>query len=269
MPDDHPIGTKRIVRRHRLLRDLQPRQRRAWSTCAATPIERDHADAASARRTASTSSTCIVFATGFDAMTGALLGIDIRGRGGRDADARSGRTARAPTSGSRSRASRTCSSITGPGSPSVLTNMVVSIEQHVDWIADCIAHLREHGLDAHRGRRARREDGWVAARQRGRPTRRSTRRRTPGTSARTSPASRGCSCPMSAAAASIGRSATRWCDRTTPDSASPAWPPRNAGQGERRRLPAWRRRRMRRGCLRGCATRARRPSWWRDPIHTA
>ena len=35
--------------------------------------------------------------------------------------------------------------ITGPGSPSVLTNMVVSIEQHVDWIADCIGYLREHG----------------------------------------------------------------------------------------------------------------------------
>jgi cyclohexanone monooxygenase len=51
--------------------------------------------------------------------------------------------------------------ITGPGSPSVLSNMIVSIEQHVDWIADCIAYLREHGkatieptTDA--------EDRWVA-----------------------------------------------------------------------------------------------------------
>jgi hypothetical protein len=35
--------------------------------------------------------------------------------------------------------------ITGPGSPSVLTNMLVSIEHHVEWIADCIAHLDEHG----------------------------------------------------------------------------------------------------------------------------
>jgi cyclohexanone monooxygenase len=35
--------------------------------------------------------------------------------------------------------------ISGPGSPSVLTNMIVSIEQHVEWIADCIAHLRNHG----------------------------------------------------------------------------------------------------------------------------
>ena len=36
--------------------------------------------------------------------------------------------------------------ITGPGSPSVLSNMAVSIEQHVDWIADCIRHLRERRL---------------------------------------------------------------------------------------------------------------------------
>jgi cyclohexanone monooxygenase len=34
--------------------------------------------------------------------------------------------------------------ITGPGSPSVLSNMPVSIEQHVEWISDCIAWLREH-----------------------------------------------------------------------------------------------------------------------------
>jgi cyclohexanone monooxygenase len=36
--------------------------------------------------------------------------------------------------------------ITGPGSPSILTNVVVSIEQHVEWIAACIVHLRDHGI---------------------------------------------------------------------------------------------------------------------------
>ena len=60
----------------------------------------DHAGRAAHRRTASTSSTRIVFATGFDAMTGALLEIDIRGRGGADAAATSGRTGRAPISAS-------------------------------------------------------------------------------------------------------------------------------------------------------------------------
>src|SRR3954466_251171 len=38
-------------------------------------------------------------------------------------------------------------SITGPGSPSVLCNMPVAIEQHADWITDCIAHMRAHGLE--------------------------------------------------------------------------------------------------------------------------
>ena len=50
--------------------------------------------------------------------------------------------------------------ITGPGSPSVLSNMIVSIEQHADWIADCIAYLREH----HRTRieaTAEAESEWV------------------------------------------------------------------------------------------------------------
>ena len=87
---------------------------------------------------------CIVCATGFDAMTGTLHRIDIRGRGGR------------PLKEKWSAGPRTylglgvagfpnLFTISGPGSPSVLTNMMVSIEQHVNWIADCLAHLREQG----------------------------------------------------------------------------------------------------------------------------
>ncbi len=51
--------------------------------------------------------------------------------------------------------------ITGPGSPSVLSNMVVSIEQHVDWIADCIAYMRERGLGGVEAT-PEAEDAWVA-----------------------------------------------------------------------------------------------------------
>ena len=51
--------------------------------------------------------------------------------------------------------------ITGPGSPSVLSNMMVSIEQHVDWIADCVAYLRAHRLDCIEATQAA-EDAWVA-----------------------------------------------------------------------------------------------------------
>ena len=51
--------------------------------------------------------------------------------------------------------------ITGPGSPSVLSNMIVSIEQHVDWIADCLDYMRTNGLDCMEATRAA-EDDWVA-----------------------------------------------------------------------------------------------------------
>jgi cyclohexanone monooxygenase len=101
----------------------------------------------------------IVFAIGFDAMTGALLEVDIRGLGGRTLR---GKWAAGP---------RTCLGIacagfpnmfvvTGPGSPSVLSNMVVSIEQHVDWIADCIAHARARGHDRIEAT-IEAEDAWV------------------------------------------------------------------------------------------------------------
>jgi cyclohexanone monooxygenase len=50
--------------------------------------------------------------------------------------------------------------ITGPGSPSVLTNMISSIEQHVDWIATCLTDLRERGVRRIEADRAS-EDRWV------------------------------------------------------------------------------------------------------------
>jgi cyclohexanone monooxygenase len=51
--------------------------------------------------------------------------------------------------------------ITGPGSPSVLSNMIVSIEQHVDWISDCIGHMRALGYEAMEADKDA-EDKWVA-----------------------------------------------------------------------------------------------------------
>jgi cation diffusion facilitator CzcD-associated flavoprotein CzcO len=89
----------------------------------------------------------IVFATGFDAMTGALHAIDIRGTGG--ASLREV-WAQGPRSylGLSIVGFPNLLTITGPSSPSVLSNMIVSIEQHVDWIADCLAHMREHGIAA-------------------------------------------------------------------------------------------------------------------------
>jgi cation diffusion facilitator CzcD-associated flavoprotein CzcO len=88
----------------------------------------------------------IVFATGFDAMTGPLLRMDIRGRDGvRLADV--WRAGPRNYLGLQVAGFPNLFTVTGPGSPSVLCNMPVAIEQHVDWITDCIAHMREHGLD--------------------------------------------------------------------------------------------------------------------------
>jgi cyclohexanone monooxygenase len=101
----------------------------------------------------------IVFATGFDAMTGPLLGPDITGVGGvalRDKWAAGPRT----YLGIATAGFPNLFTITGPGSPSVLVNMLVAIEQHVDWVADCIAYLCERGraaIDA----TVDAEDEWV------------------------------------------------------------------------------------------------------------
>jgi cyclohexanone monooxygenase len=103
---------------------------------------------------------CIVFATGFDAMTGALLAIDIRGRGAlalRDKWNDGPRT----YLGLGTAGFPNLFIISGPGSPSVLTNMLVSIEQHVNWIADCIGFMRAHG-HARIEARVAAEDEWVA-----------------------------------------------------------------------------------------------------------
>lgn len=86
----------------------------------------------------------IVFATGFDACIGAIRAIDIRGR---DGQALADEWADGPRAllGLAVAGFPNLFTITGPGSPSVLSNVVVSIEQHVDWIADCLAYLREQG----------------------------------------------------------------------------------------------------------------------------
>ncbi len=86
----------------------------------------------------------IVYATGYDALTGPLEALRIRGRGGR-ALADAWREGPRTYLGLAVPGFPNLFTITGPGSPSVLSNMPVSIEQHVEWIGDCLDHLREHG----------------------------------------------------------------------------------------------------------------------------
>ncbi len=86
----------------------------------------------------------IVFATGFDAITGALADIDIRGRADVPLSAAWANGARAYL-GLQVVGFPNMFLITGPTSPSVLSNMAISIEQHVDWVVDCLAYMRDNG----------------------------------------------------------------------------------------------------------------------------
>jgi len=101
----------------------------------------------------------LICATGYDALTGALLNIDVHGRGGM--------TLRQKWSqGPRNYLGLMTSGfpnmfiVTGPGSPSVLANVVVGIEHHIEWIADCINFLRANGLRTIEAT-PQAEDRWV------------------------------------------------------------------------------------------------------------
>ena len=101
-----------------------------------------------------------IFATGFAAMTGSFDRIRITGRGGLTL-AEKWRAGPRNYLGLAIAGFPNFFTITGPGSPSVLANMIPSIEQHADWIADCLAHMRDIGarsIEAQEGN----EDEWIA-----------------------------------------------------------------------------------------------------------
>jgi cyclohexanone monooxygenase len=142
-PDNHPIGSKRIC----VDTDYYATFNRANVTLV--DIRRGGIDEIlpTAVRAGGQDYDidALVLATGFDAMTGSVAKIDIRGRGGRTLKQK---WAEGPKTylGLMSEGFPNLFIITGPGSPSVLSNMIVSIEQHVDWIADCLAFMRSRGL---------------------------------------------------------------------------------------------------------------------------
>ncbi|MCA8927954.1 MAG: NAD(P)/FAD-dependent oxidoreductase [Alphaproteobacteria bacterium] len=101
----------------------------------------------------------LVFATGFDAMTGTLLKIDIKGRGGQPL-AEKWEAGPRTYLGLMTAGFPNMFMITGPGSPSVLSNMMISIEQHVDWVSDALGYLQDRGAEAMEADTAA-EDAWV------------------------------------------------------------------------------------------------------------
>lgn len=101
----------------------------------------------------------IVYATGFDAMTGSILKVDIRGRDG--LSLREAWEAGPLTYlGLATAGFPNMFMVTGPGSPSVLTNMIMSIEQHVEWICDAIVATAERGAAVIEAD-ATAQDDWV------------------------------------------------------------------------------------------------------------
>ena len=157
LPKDHPLGTKRICIDSNYF-ETYNRPNVTLVNIRNAPVEEITPKGV---RTGGKEYEldAIVFATGFDAMTGALLAVDIRGRGGlslRDEWAAGPRT----YLGLQVAGFPNLFTITGPQSPSVLSNMIVSIEQHVDWIADAMAHLRERGIETIEATEAA-QDAWV------------------------------------------------------------------------------------------------------------
>src|SRR6267142_1549806 len=156
-------GGQRHRRRLRPRKDRGDSQRPAKGKAAAAQQSSDRVEEIlpDAVRTAARDYEvdALVLATGFDAMTGSVAKIDIRGRDGQTLNRK---WTEGPKNyiGLMSAGFPNLFVITGPGSPSVLSNMMVSIEQHVDWITDCLAYMRDQGLDTMEAATDA-EDKWV------------------------------------------------------------------------------------------------------------
>ncbi|WGS18452.1 MULTISPECIES: NAD(P)/FAD-dependent oxidoreductase [unclassified Bradyrhizobium] len=157
-PSSYPIGTKRIC----IDTDYFATFNRANVTLVdikTNPIE-EITETAVRSGGEDYELDALVLATGFDAMTGSVARIDIRGRDGQTLNQN---WAEGPRTylGLMSAGFPNLFVITGPGSPSVLSNMIVSIEQHVDWISDCLSYMRDNRLAMLEAEKDA-EDKWVA-----------------------------------------------------------------------------------------------------------
>jgi len=156
---DHPFATKRPpIDSHYF--EAFNRSNVTLVDVRADPIERVTATGVVLRSGAEHPLDVIVFATGFDAMTGPLLNIGIAGRDGLTLK-EAWREGPKSYLGLQVAGFPNLFTITGPGSPSVLCNMPVAIEQHVEWITDCIARMRADGV-ARIEPAAEAAEDWVA-----------------------------------------------------------------------------------------------------------
>jgi cyclohexanone monooxygenase len=156
-PTNHPIGTKRICIDNGYYQTFN-RDNVALVDISQQTIER-LTETGLVVGDRAFEFDAIVFATGFDAMTGTLFNVDIRGRGGL---ALKKKWEAGPRTylGLMSEGFPNMFMITGPGSPSVKGNMINSLEQHVDLVVYTILHMREQGLETMEPEVAA-EDEWV------------------------------------------------------------------------------------------------------------
>jgi cyclohexanone monooxygenase len=156
-PNDHPIGTKRLIldtdyyetynRDNVTLVDIRSKAiREITPTGLSTTDANYELDA-------------IVFATGFDAMTGAMKEIDIHTDAGMSIRQKWEHGPRTYL-GIMIAGFPNLFMITGPQSPGVKSQMILSCEQHVDWIADCLQYLRARGFSRIEAEQDA-EDAWV------------------------------------------------------------------------------------------------------------
>jgi cyclohexanone monooxygenase len=142
-PNDHPIGTKRLCLDTNYYETFN-RDNVTLVDARRAPIE-EITPKGLRTRDAAYEFDSLVFATGFDAMTGALREIDVRGvRGEKLAD----KWAAGPRTylGLMVAGFPNMFVITGPGSPGVKSQMILAIEQHTDWIVACLENLRAQGF---------------------------------------------------------------------------------------------------------------------------
>ena len=158
VPKDHPIGSKRLCLDTGYY-ETYNRENVTLVDVRSAPIERITERGVKTAK-AEYELDAIAFATGFDAMTGALREIDIRVEGG---ETLAGKWEAGPRTylGLMVAGFPNMFIITGPGSPSVKSQMIHSIEQHADWIVDCLAHLRANDLSSIEPE-AEAEEQWVA-----------------------------------------------------------------------------------------------------------
>jgi cation diffusion facilitator CzcD-associated flavoprotein CzcO len=158
MPRDYPIGSKRICIDTEYF-ETYNRDNVTLVDVRKSPIE-EITPTGLRTKDAEYELDVIVFATGFDAMTGSLFNLNMRGKNGL---ALKEKWAAGPRTylGLMTADFPNLFMITGPGSPSVLSNMTVSIEQHVEWITDCIRYMLEHNFTSIEPQ-VEAEDAWVA-----------------------------------------------------------------------------------------------------------